>query len=512
MSKSIPIFPWLLTLLLLGLWGAPNSTAQGFDAEISVDARRSIAVVTGRFSSVEITHVNLSFAASVAGYTDIARRIRGVEVFDHRGAPVAFRKLIDSEYLAESGIFSWKYEVDLSPLKDINAAAHTSWISGDKGLLMLEDVLPTTETSGKVTLRVPESWAVFTTEAADGGNVFSVRDSGRAVFAIGRGWQTVQLRDPDPNIDLLVSGRWNFTPAESAEMAREVFLALRNVFGDDGNGQRLIILSNFPANASAGQWQAETRGSNVTIISSDMPFRTQSLQRLHEQLRHELFHLWIPNGVKLTGNYDWFYEGFALYESLKIAVGLNRIRFDDFLDTLSRAHTIDSSQSQRTSLIQASNTRFETSNTQIYSRGMLVAFLCDLALLEQSKRKRSVENILTELFEKYRKPFRPAYRGRAVMELLRDPKKVSLFDRFDGNTAVLELLRTNPEMISIVDKYVTGAEKLDWTDDLAAFGIEDGDPGPLTTLRVKEKLNGRQKALLDKLGYNNWRKLRPTSK
>jgi predicted metalloprotease with PDZ domain len=512
MSKSIPIFHWLLAIVLLCLWGAPNLTAQGFDAEISVDASRSIAVVRGRFSSVEINHVNLSFAASVAGHTDIARRIRGVEIFDQRGAPVAFRKLIDSEYLAESGISSWKYELDLSPLKDMNAAAHTSWISGDKGLLMLADVLPTTETSGRVTLRVPATWAVFTTEAAEGGNVFNVRDSWRAVFAIGRGWQTVQLRDPDPSIDLLVSGRWNFTPAEAAAMAREIFLALRNVFGDDGNNQRLIILSDFPTKTSAGQWQAETRGSNVTVISSDMPFRTQSLQRLHEQLRHELFHLWIPNGVNLTGNYDWFYEGFALYESLKLAVALNRIRFEDFLDTLSRAHTIDSAQSQRTSLIQASNTRFEGSNTQIYSRGMLVAFLCDLALLEQSKRKRSVENVLTELFEKYRKPVRSADRNRAVLEWLRNPKKISIVDRSDGNTAVLELLRTNPKMISIVDKYITGSQKIEWASDLAAAGIEDSDAGPITNLRVKEKLNGRQKTLLDKLGYNNWRKLSPTSK
>ena len=42
----------------------------------------------------------------------------------------------------------------------------------------------------------------------------------------------------------------------------------------------------------------------------------------------------IPNDVNLSGNYDWFYEGFALYQSLKLAVGLNRIRFEDFLDTL----------------------------------------------------------------------------------------------------------------------------------------------------------------------------------
>jgi predicted metalloprotease with PDZ domain len=111
-----------------------------------------------------------------------------------------------------------------------------------------------------------------------------------------------------------------------------------------------------------------------------------------------MFHLWIPNGVNLTGNYDWFYEGFALYESLKLAVRMNRIGFADFLDTLSRAHTIDSAQSQRISLIQASANRFGGSNTQVYARGMLVAFLTDLAMLQQSKGKKSVDDLLRDLY------------------------------------------------------------------------------------------------------------------
>jgi len=77
---------------------------------------------------------------------------------------------------------------------------------------------------------------------------------------------------------------------------------------------------------------------------------------------------------------------------------------------------------------------------------------------------------------------------------------------------VLGLLKSNPNVTPIVEKYIEGSDKLDWASQLYGAGIEDGDGGPLTNLRVKEKLNGRQKALLDKLGYNNWRKLAPTSK
>ena len=492
MSKPVLRYCSILLVFLTCFCGVKSAAAQGFEAEITIDAESSAATVSGSFRSpgTGFTHVSLSFTGSVAGHTDLAKRIRGLEIFDQRGAPVGLRKMIDSEYLAEAGVVSWKYEIDLKPLKDVNAAAHTSWISGDRALLMLADVLPTTEISGNVTLRLPANWSVFTTETSEPGNVFKIRDAGRAVFALGRDWQKVQIRDSGTSFDVVTSGQWHFTPAEAAAMTREVTRELSKILGDVGDRRRQVILSNFPMPARPGQWAAETRGDTVTIVSSDMPFRTQSLQRLHEQLRHELFHIWIPNGVNLTGSYDWFYEGFALYQSLKLAVGLNRIRFEDFLDTLSRAHTIDSAQSQRTSLIQASATRFAGSNTQIYARGMLVAFLCDLALLDQTKGKRSIEDVLAELFMKHRTPA---------------PK-------VDANTAVVQLLKSNPRVVPVVDKYVLAAEKIDWATDLASAGIEDSDAGILTNLRVKEKLTGRQKALLDKLGYNNWRKLAPTSK
>ncbi len=489
MSTPRPRFPWIFLAFFVCSQAAISASAQRFEAEIEIDAIRSIASVKGKFlPGADLTRPNLSFNASIAGHGEIGKRIRVVEIFDGRGGRIPYRKLIDGEYLADGRIASWGYEVDLTPFKDMNASAHTSWLSGGRGLLMLADILPISATSGSLTIRVPAGWGVFSAEPAEAGNVFNVTDSSRAVFAIGGEWQQVPVSDT--KFKILISGKWNFAQAEAAAMAREICMELKGVFGGDGGEQSQIVLSNFPAASTPGSWQAETRGRNLTIISSDMPFRTQSLQRLHEQLRHEMFHLWIPNGVNLTGDYDWFYEGFALYGSLKLAVKLNRIRFDDFLDTLSRAHTIDSAVSKRISLIQMSANRFSGANTQVYARVMLVAFLCDLALLDQSKGKRSVEYVLRELFEKHQKPAPPS----------------------DGNKAVLALLKSNPNVVLIVEKYVEGTDKLEWASELGGAGIEDGDPGLLTHLRVKEKLNGRQKVLLDKLGYNNWRKLSSTSK
>jgi predicted metalloprotease with PDZ domain len=221
------------------------------------------------------------------------------------------------------------------------------------------------------------------------------------------------------------------------------------------------------------------------IASTDMPFKSQSIQRLHEQLRHEVFHFWIPNGVNLTGNYDWFYEGFALYQSLKLGVSVNRLRFEDYLDTLSRAYDIDA-HSTRKSLVELSRERWMTdNNTRIYARGILVAFLCDLALLDASDGKRSTDNLVREIYSRHRPP--------AAAQ--------------DANTAILGALRANKELSPIVDRYITGTNAIEWQEYLKAIGVEPVMVHGATRLTVTQKPSGRQKKLLDKLGYNNWRKL-----
>ena len=78
--------------------------------------------------------------------------------------------------------------------------------------------------------------------------------------------------------------------------------------------------------------------------------------------------------------------------------------------------------------------------------------------------------------------------------------------RQDGNTVVLATLEKHG-LKTIADKYIRGAENIAWKGELDAVGLEAEDANLLTRLKVKEKPSGRQKAFLDKLGYNNWRKL-----
>ncbi len=486
MSKPLKTIYYFAFVCLLILQSLSDSNAQTVTAKIKITG--SGAIVEGAFIDLEKANniTNFSFLKSYTNVENIAARFSEINFFDKNNQKVNYKKLTDGEFLAERAFQSWTYKADLRAPTNAPAMAHVSWLSGEQGILMLGDLLPefAEKTSARVTIELPAGWRIASVEKRRAENVFEVADFEKAVFYIGKNLREREISAGSAKLNLIMSGEWQVSEAEAAQMTHEIFGFYEKLFGGKSLEKGQIFLGKFPADVSPGSWEAETRGANITIFSSEMNFKTQSLQRLHEQLRHELFHFWFPNGVNLSGNYDWFYEGFALYQSLKTAVAMKRIRFEDFLDTLSRAHAIDSASRRKTSLIEASKNRWNGANTQVYARGMLVAFLTDIALLQSSKGKNSLEGVLREIYQKHN---------------LGTP-------RTDGNTAILNILESRAELRKVVESYIKAAETIAWQTDLEAIGIETATGNFAAKLKVKASPSGRQKDLLDKLGYNNWRK------
>ena len=478
MSKPVrAILPYFAAVLLI-LQIINNSNAQDAAATIKIDAASRAADVSGTYLNREKPGKrNFFFASSTGGTAHAGDRVTNLKLSAADGSNVGFRKLIPGEYLADGDFSSWTYTVSLVPAENASSAAHISWVNSENGFLMLDDILPQGVHASDVKLVLPDGWT-----SAHAGGLAQTADT---VIVVGKKLRISKADVGGVSLSLVNSGEWLFTDTEAMAMATEIYAGYRKVFGAPHGDSAQISISRFPTDVAVGNWQAETRGRNLTIISSDMNFRTQSLQRLHEQLRHEIFHLWLPNAVNLSGKYDWFYEGFALYQSLKTAVFMNRIRFDDFLDTLSRAYSIDARQTKRLSLIEASKARFAGNDTQVYARGIIVAFLTDVTLLEGSKGKTSVSDLLRSVFTTYGNAKEPV----------------------DGTQAVLESMRAAGISQEFIDRNITGGGAIVWNNELAAAGIQPPDDSGKTGLAVLPKLNGRQKALLDKLGYNNWRKL-----
>lgn len=482
MSKiSHQVLPIFATFLLI-LQFFTFSSAQDLDVSIKVRAERpGIAEVRGTFST-NASAAEFWFLGQYPGSTSILTdRLSVVYFYDKHGYLIGRKKASAGEVFNSRNIGGFAYSASLEPGSGGFGSSHVSWLTDTEGLILLDDLLPQSAgRQARVAFELPTGWNVYSAEEQASPVSFRVTDIDKAAFYLGsraRGIDRPQLR-------VAISGEWHFSDKECVDMATDVFGEIAKMLGRSAGPRPMLVLSKFPGFTPIGNWEADTRGGQITILSSDMPFKSQSLQRLHEQLRHEIFHLWFPNGVNLTGKYDWFYEGFALYQSLKLGVAVNRIRFDDYLDTLSRAYAIDRA-SQGMSLIEASKQRWSGLDTTVYARGMLVAFLCDLAMLDATKGKRSSNDLLRELFAKHKSAATPQ----------------------DANSVILAMMREKRELGAIADRYVNGSERIDLASYVNLAGIEVTGGGPAERLIVVQKPSGRQKDLLDKLGYNNWRKL-----
>ena len=475
MSKNFALYYPISAIFVLIL--QIFTQAQDLSVTISISGR--VAKVEGVIlPGFQLGTQNFYFQKGVVGNADLGKRASDISLTGETGL-VSSRQLIPGEYLAVGKYTRWSYNVDLTPTKNRVAAAHASWIGEKEGVLMLDDLLPQFGANGKpvsakVKLDLPTGWSEFTSDPFLSDGLINVASTERSIIFIGANLRNKAVTTKAGPVDLMLAGTWIFSDEEAVEMVREIYEAYSEMLGPLKGIRPRVSVVKFPTDENPGAWEAETRGETVTIISSDMSFKTQSQQRLHEQLRHEIFHLWFPNGVDLKGNYAWFYEGFALYESLKLGVKHERIRFEDFLDTLSRAYTLDANQLPRTPLVGSE------ALTDVYARGMVVAFLVDLELLKVSDGDRGAELRLAEMFRLNRHP------GRSV----------------SANDEIMSRFGVRPAIAN----YVLDRKVIDWKPLLSSAGIVSTTNGRTTTLSLSSKLTGGQKEILRHLGYNSQRK------
>lgn len=498
MSKKFQSIRRILGVFGLTLQFFTFVAAQEMNVTLSIDEKRPTELrVSGTFTKerpANESHV-LAFAENFAGTSIASDRISNPHAQDDKGEALQLVTLPRC-CIALGKIVDFSYTVNIRSKDKVRDTAHVSWLKDQTGVLMLGDLLPQEfKPSGKVryatvNLELPSGWRSFSTARQGPNGSLIVSDLDNSVIFIGTGWNISQIVVDRDRFTVLTGGDFQFSRDEIETRSRAILLEYSQLFGELSGGNYVVAM--YRPNLAVGEWAADTRGRTALIATTEMPFTSQTLQQVDEQLRHELFHFWIPNGVSLRGNYDWFYEGFALYSSLRLAVRSNTIRFDDMLDTMGRAFSTNGS----TGLIQLAKQRYNGSERELYAKGLAFAFLCDLALNISSKGKRNTDLLVRQLYG--------TYKDSPV--------------RTDGNEAVLKLLNTNPELRPIIDRYVTGSQGSPDNQSISEVSLLDNAGLDITTangakkLSVKQKLTSRQKAILDNLGYNSWRKLLKDSK
>jgi predicted metalloprotease with PDZ domain len=433
-----------------------------------------------------------SFRDSYAGMLGLGNRIERLTLLDEGGNEVSTHKLAPGQFQSARPATHFQYEVSLTPPVRAADSPMMSWLSKEHGLLNLADLLPLSSSHDDQTRRamvrfkLPDQWTVHSDETENPQGGFEVV-ADRCVFAVGTHLRTSRITESGMMFDLVVDGDWAFADREALEMAGKVLKAHREVFGAMPARKGTLILFPFPQAVAATQWSAETKGSTVTLLMGKLPSRIGALAQLSTPLTHELFHLWVPNGLALDGDYDWFYEGFTIYQAARTAVRLDLLTFPEFLNSIARAYDASKTQTDPLSLIEASKRRFTVGQTSVYSKGQVIAFIYDLRLLSVSHGKRSLNDAYRKLFQ-------------AQASMATDVRSPRLSD---GNDAAMNALTAASGSEDFVRNFIRSPVSINLPTELAPFGLKVETLGLRTHISINEKLSKQQRDLLRQLGYND---------
>jgi hypothetical protein len=417
-----------------------------------------------------------SFRNAYADAFGIAERIDGFQASGASGQDVGLKKIALGEYRSNLDATKISYTVKLfTPVS--HGLSHVSWLTDDRGYLMFADLVPLDLESFSARFDLPAGWTAESSIAPDVNGEFQVLEPLKAVFFVGRSLRKTAANLDGTMFEIVFSGKWSLKDGDALKAATSVMQKYLAITQFKLPGKAIIMIAAPPITAKLNEWWADTRGSTVALLID--PLGSRLREHLTIIFTHELLHLWVPNSLKLEGDYDWFFEGFTLYVALRMALELEVIKFKEFLNTLGRAYGSYLSQPDDSSLLEASEKRWTTSGSQVYVKGMLVAFLYDLLIRKESGGKTALEDRYRDLFN-----------GRIA-------------EQAQGNEVIIKVLGSSPVMTDFARSYIESAGKLELERLLPAYGIqlEAGRKG--SQLRISRELSSDQKRLLRSLGYRD---------
>jgi len=465
-AREILITSLSLSILLLC---ANIVAAQGARVTLSITKPSEIKVE----AELSTPASSWSFRNAYAGVLGIAERIE-----DFRAGDAEVKKAAVGEYRTEHKSSKISYTVKL-PKPTLADVSHITWLADDRGVLMLADLVPVEVQSLSAAFVLPEGWTLESSFSRDTNGHYEVAESEKAVFCIGKALRKSSTTVQGMPLDLILSEKWPFKERDALERAKNVMEKYLALTGFRLRDKSVIVVAPLPINDPKTSWKAETRGSTlVLLLNPDAGIKLWKSQ-LTIIFTHEVLHLWVPNSLKLEGDYDWFFEGFTLYTALRTALDLRVIDFKEYLATLGRVYDTYRAHPDTLSLIEESERRWASAGSQVYVKGMLVAFLYDLMVRKESGGQRTLADSYRDLFS-----------GR-------------LTDSADGNEAIIGVLGSTPVSRSFVKAYVENSTEVDLNKVLPAYGMSVLFTGKGSQLRVDGDLNQDQKQLLRSLGYQD---------
>ena len=480
----LPVLPGRIfsisTTVLIIFWGVSQSQAQDLKIKITFPSNASSeALVEGQYSRGAS---RFSFQNSYGTALGLGDRIESLQVKTSDGGFTTAERIAPGEFRTPPSCTSFRYAVKLDLPANPSDMAHISWRHGDMGFLMLSDLMPRLDSLEFEPLVIdfvlPTGWRVASAIPRTAGR-FIVQRPDTAIFFAGRSLREITTQVGPLQFGLVTSSKWSFGDSQVIKIASKVLREYARRIVPDPTPRAVLFLAPFPEAGDESHWAAETRGSTTAMIFNEGAERRYAPAQLGIALTHEFFHLWVPNGLALRGEYDWFFEGFTLYQALQTAVGLGYIDFSEYLNTIGRVYqSYLSGSEQDQSLVEASKRRFTGGSHVVYDKGMLVAFLYDLTARFESDGHSSLDEVYQSLFKR-----------RSESQ--------------DANQAIINALSSSPGLNEIAHSYIVQNSSIELESLIKRYGLEVQSIGQEKHLVASRELNPRQLRLLRSLGLRH---------
>jgi len=211
-----------------------------------------------------------------------------------------------------------------------------------------------------------------------------------------------------------------------------------NIFGENPNKRYVFIVHNY----LKGGGGLEHLGSTVLGATRDGYADTENYQRFLALAAHEHFHLWNVKRLRpiALGPFDydnenytpslWIAEGFTNYYDNLVVHRMGLYKTEDYLDILAAdINTVENSPGSKVqSLYDASfdawikhyrpNENSINSTISYYTKGGIMAMLLDLIIINNSKGKYSLNDVMKYAYNKFYKHTNGGYTEEGFKKVL----------------------------------------------------------------------------------------------
>ncbi|MFO7446527.1 MAG: hypothetical protein R6W90_09180 [Ignavibacteriaceae bacterium] len=264
-----------------------------------------------------------------------------------------------------------------------------------------------------VKLDYPSDWEVGTALTKNDKNYYEAESYDHIVdspFMLGE-LSTASVIIDDSEIDIYTYSVTGVVKSDNIlESARDIFHAL-DEFVDGIPVERYVLLFHFE-DQSVGAWE---HSYSSFYVYQETPLVGEVETSIRDVIAHEIFHVITPLNIHseiieqfnfvnpVLSKHLWFYEGVTEWASHIMQLRSQLVPLDQHLNTLRLKLLIDDGLDKSISLVDLALKSFElqTQFQIVYQRGSVAMELLDLKILELSKGKRGLREVINELSEDY---------------------------------------------------------------------------------------------------------------